>query len=358
MTSINGPRYFSKWLSLNAPSSSNVAYFSVRTDKFLVVTSYNNGKLSIYKFERNFVNLFYSISVERSMATKVVYIDKRVYLVVACENNDSRLYAWVNNALRLKQSFKTYDANYVDVTITNNKEKLLVFTSYYNKTTHHVPSLIYKWNETRQMFQLHQYLASTGAKKAHFFDVGNDLWLTIACETNDANSDGVNSYVYKWNGTHFNVFTTIMTYHSHDMYPVVAGFQVYLIATNHEINYNKNVQSTIYKLDQKTNAFYVFDSFFTQGAVAVDYFKIKTEYFIAIANSYNETSCSSKTNSLLYRFDGFKLKEFQTISTVGAADIHHLLVGPECPMLAVVNEGGYVVLYQWEDVTARSGCCY
>lgn len=361
MDSINGPRYFSQWLSLDAPSSSDVAYFSFRTDQFLVVTSFNNERLSIYKFERNSVTLNYSISVEGSVATKAFYIGDRVYLAVACKNANSLLYAWVNNALQLKQSFKTYDANYVDVEVTKNKEKLLVFTSYYNKTkkTYHVPSLIYKWNEALQMFQLHQYLASTGAKRAHFFNIRSDLWLTIACEKNDADSNGgVDSYVYKWNGTHFNVFTKIMTFHSYDVYPLVAGSQVYLIATNYKINGNRNVQSTIYKLDQKANKFNEFGSFFTQGATAVEYFKIKSEYFIAVANSYNETSYSSKTNSLLYRFDGFTLKEFQTIPTIKAVDIQHLLVGPECPILAVVSEGGNVVLYQWEDVTAWSGCYY
>ena len=356
MKSINGPRYFSQWLSLDALSSSNVAYFSVHTDQFLVVTSYNNGILRIYKFEKSSVNLKYELSVKGSTTTKPVYIDNSVYLVIACNDSNSYLYDWVNNTLQLKQSFKTYNATYVDFVITRNKEKLLVFTSYFNKTTYHVPSLIYKWNETLELFQLHQYLASTGAKKAHFFYIRSDLWLTIACETNDADSDSVNSYVYKWNGTHFNVFTTIMTYHSQDVYPVVAGNQVYLIATNFKINYNHNVQSTIYKLDHKTNTFNVFGSFFTQGAKAVEYFAIETEFFLAIANSYDETRYSSRTNSLLYRFDGFMLKEFQTIPTINAVDIR--LVRSECPLLAVVNEGGNVVLYKWEDVTARYRCYY
>ena len=308
--------------------------------------------MSIYSVALNDIKLLQTISIQGPESAKPVYIDNEIYIAVACSNTvgNSFLYAWKNNTLVFKQFFNVSYAKDVDFTITVQREVLLVFSSLsFNDASFNSPSLIYKWNKSKKMFHIYQKLNETsGGQKVHFFYVKQHLWLTIACQFAD-NEQQVYSYVYKFNGTYFNVFQPIPSNQTKDLYPIVAGHHTYLIAANFMDGMSHDTNSIVYRLDG--SKFEVFKTLPTKGAQSVESFMIKNEYFIAIANSYDEAISKYKTDSIIYRFEGYNFEEFQKISTQAAVDIHAMVNIYECWLMAIVNEFGDVVLYKLGNVS-------
>lgn len=366
VASTNGPRFFSKWKMLGVLGSSHVTSFYAHLKQYLIVTSFLHNNLSVYSIEKDNVKLLQTLSIQAATVAKPVYIEGHVYVAVACSysnqhsNVNSRLYAWNNNRLILKQTFNTSINNDVDFTITVHREILLVFSSEYSNESYKSSTLIYKWNKNEKKFTLYQQLNETsGGQKVHFFYVKQQLWLTVACQFNDGSAP-VYSYVYKFNGEYFNLFQSIPSYQTKDLYPMVAGHQVYLIAANFQKNGNHNTNSIVYRFDDFANEFKTFKMIKTRGAQAVEFFVIKNEYFIAIANSYDETSTSdsSKTTSAVYRFEGYNFEAFQEIPTTFAVSIHSMMNVYECWILAIANSAGDVVLYKLGNLASIAACAF
>ena len=360
--SANGPRFFAKWLTLDISAPSSVSTLYIYTKQLLLVTCYASGTVTIFEILEN-VEEIQTIHRQGAVSAEGFYLDGNHYLVLAVhfdnEGNSkpSVLYEWDGAKFVICQLFEAKGVTDVEFTRTHDDESLLIFSAYHDGLkTYRVPSLLYKWNKEQRKFELHQALQTTGAKKAHFFHTGQQLWLTVACEYNDKTSSTY-SYVYQWNGTYFVTFQNILTHRAHDLYPVVAGnCHLFLVAINFMNDGTHNTESIVYRFSHFENRFVHYLSIATYGPCAVEYFIIHTERYVVIANSYNEETFSSRVKSKVYCVDGTKFELFQEIPTIGATDVHAFVTLKGNTVLAIANEGANVVLYKWYDVSATSVC--
>jgi hypothetical protein len=344
-----------EWLSIKAPASSHVTSFFAGTQQYLIIASSTYRNLSVYSVDSvNKVKLVDNITVEGVVSAKPVYINGKVFIAVACcctlagSNVNSRLYDWKNDQLVLLQYFNTSWASDVDFTITPSRDVLLAFSSDHSENSFKSPSQVYKWNSSITRFELHQQLdKTTGAQKIHFFHIKREMWLVVACQYNDGN-EPVNSYVYKWNGQIFEAFQVI-SHQFTNLYPIFTGHGVYLFGAKND------AFSIIYRLDKSLNKFRQYTTIETGGGVRyVNFFIIKSEYFIAVTKFYH---IANQENSIIYRFTGPVFEKFQAIPTVNAMSLHALKTRHGCWVLAVADEGGNdVVLYRWGDVSPNNAC--
>ena len=360
---MSGPRFFSKWETLWSPAASSLETLldGKNNAQYIIVTSHWSGNLSLYSVTKDGIVHIWSLPVPRAMSTKAIYINERVYLAVACTSNDnnnddgthSRLYLWEDATndndgptLKLVQTFKDVKANDVSYGTTNKQEILLTFTTQGGR--HSLGTTVYKWSPSRRLFESIQTLNTTGGGgRLHFFYTKDDLLLSIACQYN------AESFVYKWNGSHFEVFQTIPSSRTTDLYPMFLGSHLHLIAANF---YGPLV---VYKMSRMTGRFERFQTIGTSRTVMVDAFTINSEYFMAVANAWNSTALTSNATSAVYKFNGASFSMFQEIPTfhVAAINVFPTLFG--CRIMGIINLVTRTVdIYKWEDTARNSVCDY
>ena len=254
------------------------------------------------------------------------------------------------------QEFATSGAKDVDF-ISMRLGRFLVFSCYHNTQTHATPSLVYIWNVAISRFVYYQALATNGARKVHFFTSQSQTFLSVACEYDESRNGNINSTVFRWNGTYFDLYQNIPTHQAHDLYPVVigSGCHTFLVAANFFDNISHNILSRVYRLEEK--GFVEHIALPTKGAVAVESFVIRSEHFIAIANSHDEDTGSSNTISTVYKIDGPNFVPFQEIPTKKASFIHSFNLRDGCMAVAVANKAGRAKLYKWTRVSLRRNPC-
>ncbi len=96
----------------------------------------------------------------------------------------------------------------------------------------------------------------------------------------------------------------------------------------------------------------------TKGAVTIEPITIKTEYFLAVANSHDEQSAGANTASMIYKIDGPNFVPFQEIPTTKASYVQSFIMEDGCTGIAIANKVGKSKLYKWTKVSVRkTSCC-
>ena len=101
-----------------------------------------------------------------------------------------------------------------------------------------------------------------------------------------------------------------------------------------------NTDSFIYKFNDSTGKFFLYQTIGTSGVLDVEYFTISDEHYLAVANSYN--GITQSLNSVIYRWNGTLFVFFQNVPTLGAIDFNFFTIDKE-PFLTAAN--------YWNDVT-------
>ena len=83
-----------------------------------------------------------------------------------------------------------------------------------------------------------------------------------------------------------------------------------------------NTDSFIYKFNDLTGKFFLYQTIGTHGGHDVEYFTISGEHYLAVANVDNGTT--KRLNSVIYRWNGTSFFAFQNIATKGAASFNFL----------------------------------
>ena len=106
-----------------------------------------------------------------------------------------------------------------------------------------------------------------------------------------------------------------------------------------------NTDSFIYKFNDSTRKFFLYQTIGTNGGLDVKYFTISGEHYLAFANSFNGTT--SRMNSVIYRWNGTLFVAFQNIATNGGDSFDFFEIAKK-PFLAISN-----VYNVYSDFTLR-----
>ena len=105
----------------------------------------------------------------------------------------------------------------------------------------------------------------------------------------------------------------------------------------------------IYKMNEQTGKFTLYQTLLTRGTFGLEYFSIADKHFLAVANYYDGTY---QLDSTVYQWNGQRFVVFQTIPTKGARQFAFFTINAE-NYLAVVNyyDGSTrsikSVIYKW-----------
>ena len=107
---------------------------------------------------------------------------------------------------------------------------------------------------------------------------------------------------------------------------------------------NYNTDSFIYKFNDSSGKFFLYQTIGTNGGLEVKYFTISGEHYLAVANSFNGTT--TRLNSVLYRWNGTLFVAFQNIATKGANSFDFFEIAKE-PFLAISSYHD-LSIYKWK----------
>ena len=117
-------------------------------------------------------------------------------------------------------------------------------------------------------------------------------------------------------------------------------------------NYNGDLNaystdSFIYKVNNSTNKFSLFQTIDTTGGRDFEYFTIADKHYLAIANRHSGST--SQLNSHIYVWNGNQFVFLQNILTIGATSFTFVKILPQM-FLAVTNtDGTNSAIYHWKD---------
>ena len=117
---------------------------------------------------------------------------------------------------------------------------------------------------------------------------------------------------------------------------------VFLAFANHhgDIN-NYKTGSMIYKMNEQTGKFNLYETLQTRGATGLEYFSIADKHFLAVANHYDGTYLF---DSAVYRWNGQRFVVVQKIPTKGA---HRII-------FFKINGQNYLTVANYHDGATRS----
>ena len=108
-----------------------------------------------------------------------------------------------------------------------------------------------------------------------------------------------------------------------------------------------NTDSFIYKLNDSTGTFFLYQTIDTTGARDIEYFMISDKHYLAVANRRNRNK--HRLNSVIYRWNGHEFVTLQNIPTNSATSFNFFKILQEL-FLAVTNSKGMnLVIYKWKD---------
>jgi len=130
------------------------------------------------------------------------------------------------------------------------------------------------------------------------------------------------------------------------------GGSLFLAFANHHGDINKyKTSSMIYKMNEQTGKFHLYQTLQTRGALGLEYFSIADKHFLAVANHYDGTY---QIDSAVYQWNGQRFVVFQKIPTKGATDFTFFTINGE-KYLSVANhyDGSTYstksVIYKWSN---------
>ena len=117
---------------------------------------------------------------------------------------------------------------------------------------------------------------------------------------------------------------------------------LFLAFANYHGDINKyKTSSMIYKMDESTGRFTLYQTLQTRGAYGLEYFSIADKHFLAVANHYDG---SHQLDSVIYQWNGKMFDIFQKISTKGASHFTFF----------TINGDKYLALANYHDGSTRS----
>ena len=353
----------------------DIRYFSIGNREFVGAVSTTSAQVRHGLVIYEIVNTDHLVHVqtiqsESISSIKPFSLGSSYYIVVAhyfrCNVRlNSKLYHWNGSQFVLSTSstnnFRTTGVMDVDFTEDSKNNSFLAFAAYDNLKTYNIPTYVYlNHPNLRNNFLHYQSLPTTGAKRVHFFTHQDTTYLLVAQQRSADGSYVTNSTVYRWNSTYFEVFQHIQTYGASDLLPFEIGPYFFIVAVNsHRESSHRGsghkIESKVYRLTE--GGFVEHAVLNTRNSSMAHVFRIQTQTFLAMANSYDDNNGSFTTPSVIYLVDGPNFVPFQEIATQKAMYMHTFKLKNGCTALAVANEAGKSKIYKWSSLSYSSDPC-
>ena len=187
-------------------------------------------------------------------------------------------------------------------------------------------------------FEKKQDLPTRGGSDVEHFTINGNRFLAFANFYSDTEEHNTDSFIYKQNDStgNFFLYQTLGTHGSIDMEYFKIGDQHYLAVANHYDATSYRQNSVIYQWSLSQEQFVVFQSIETFGAHSFDFFEITNGQFLAISNYYDGSSHS--INSFIYKWSSNKFEKIQDIPTEGAVSSETFVISNET-FIAFANHG-------------------
>ena len=178
-------------------------------------------------------------------------------------------------------------------------------------------------------FEKQQDLPTKGGSDVEHFTIDGTRFLAFANFKSDTEGYNTDSFIYKQNDSTgiFFLYQTLGTHGGIDMEYFKTGDQHYLAVANHYDGTSYRQNSVIYQWSLSQEQFVVFQSIETFGAHSFDFFEITNEQFLAISNYYDGSSFYTK--SFIYKWNSSKFEKIQEIATEGAISSETFVISNE-----------------------------
>ncbi len=322
--------------------ASDWEFFTIGSDSYLAVANnFNNSTSQIYKWDGSkFVEFQTIVTNGAAYDWEFFTIGSDSYLAVAnfTSNIGSEIYQWNESDSKFVefQSIPTSGAVDWEFFTIDSGSYLAVANNFDDTTpTRKINSQIYQWNESDSKFVGIQSILTNGAFDWEFFTIGSDSYLAVANNFDDDDRN-IDSQIYQWNesDSEFVEIQRILTSGASDWEFFTIGSDSYLAVANTFNNPTFNIESEIYQWNG--SKFVEFQTIVTNGAAYDwEFFTIGSDSYLAVAN-YRDDS-TGKIDSKIYKWNGSKFVEFQSILTNGAYDWEFFTIGSDS-YLAVANQ--------------------
>lgn len=202
-------------------------------------------------------------------------------------------------------------------------------------------SLIYRWDG--KQFTLFQSLPSHGGRDFAFFQIGKESYLALANlrEGQGPYNTDTFSTIYKWDGDKFKLIQKIETFSAQEWTPFQLNNKHFLAIANYARKENNkpnfDIESNIYVWNG--SQFNLFQAIPTHSAFTWQYFELGKQQFLAVANGSGDSSD-------IYIWNGDKFTLFQKLPSNKGRDFLHFELKKE-NYLALANLEGDSVIYKW-----------
>ena len=141
-------------------------------------------------------------------------------------------------------------------------------------------------------FENYQDLPTKGAHAVEKFTIDGSLFLGFANIKNDNNEYNTDSYIYKLDDSteKFVLYQTIDTKGGRDMEYFTIANKHYLAVANRRNKTTSRLNSAIYQWNG--THFIVVQNIPTLGAISFNFFKILSDLFLVVSNTYDDTTRS------------------------------------------------------------------
>ena len=126
----------------------------------------------------------------------------------------------------------------------------------------------------------------------------------------------------------------------------IDGSQFLVFANSYSDTEYHNTESFIYKLNESTGKFFLYQTIDTSGAGDIEYFTIADKHYLAVANGYNGDTY--QLNSVIYQWNEHQFVALQNISTNGSTSFNFFTISQEL-FLTVTNSFGNSVIYKFKN---------
>ncbi|XP_052004952.1 thrombospondin-type laminin G domain and EAR repeat-containing protein-like [Xyrauchen texanus] len=297
----------------------DIEVFQIPSVGLFIATANRDSSLGsgIYKWTDGKFEQYQNISTYDAQAWQYFTVGKKKFLVVAncraMDNGDqeqSVIYKWSTRKQKFihYQSLNTYNARDWEAFHIQDEAFLAVANHRQGERNHNIDSVIYKWNPVTQFFEVNQTIQTSGAYDWEFFIMGPYNFLVVA-NTFNGRSTVIDSTIYIWLGGMFQPYQSIKTFGAIDWEMFQIGNRMFLAVANSQMLTEEgkimySINSTIYELSMKSQAFIKFQDIETNSALDWEYFTVGDDKFLVVANSYDGTSYL--LNSVIYRWQGYE----------------------------------------------------
>lgn len=341
---------FEEFQSIPTKGARDWRFFTIGNDSFLAVANNFNGQTpnidsKIYRWDGTKFVEFQAIPTNWATQWEFFTIADDSFLAVANNNMgggvfdiDSKIYRWDGTKFAEFQAIPTHGASGWKFFTIGGDCYLAVANNRSGTANFIIDSMIYKWDGEK--FVEFQATTTNGALRWEFFTIEGDSFLAVANYSTDFTTNfNIDSKIYKWDGSKFDEFQSIPTSGAHDWKFFTIESVPYLTVANlHSGPYRTGLEidSKIYRWDGAK--FVEFQSIPTSGAVGWGFASSGPDSFLAVANWKNDAG-SYLVDSKIYSWDGSRFVEFQSLPTNGASDCEFFTIGSDL-YLAVANVGG------------------